>query len=130
MCRLVILDDHALFRDALRALLPADLQVVGEAATAQEALGLIREHAPNVLVTDISLQGPNGITAAADTRRISATTYVLMLTMHTHEEYVVQSFAAGATGYACKDESPDAVFEAIRTVARGRRFLSARFSPA
>ena len=125
--RIVLADDHQLFRDGLRTLLgqQADMEVVGEAIdglSAVEAVGRLR---PDILLMDISMSGLNGLEA---TRRILAdgsTTRVIMLSMHADQRYVTEALRAGALGYVLKDSAIGELLGAIRTVARGRRYLSA-----
>jgi len=127
MLRIVLADDHQLFRDGLRTLLgqQADMEVVGEAIdglSAVEAVGRLR---PDILLMDISMSGLNGLEA---TRRIlvdGSTTRVIMLSMHADQRYVTEALRAGALGYVLKDSAIGELLGAIRTVARGRRYLSA-----
>ncbi len=126
MLRILLADDHQLFRDGLRTLLgqQANMEVVGEAIdgpSAVEAAGRLR---PDILLMDISMSGLNGIEA---TRRIlgdGSTTRVIMLSMHADQRYVNEALRAGALGYVLKDSAIGELLAAIRTVAQGRRYLS------
>jgi DNA-binding NarL/FixJ family response regulator len=124
--QLVLLDDHPLFREGLRAVLDADgtFDVVGEASDAEQALALVANKRPSVVVADVSLPGTSGIDFARALQRRSPGSSVLVLTMHASPELAAEAFAAGARGYALKAEPPSAIVEAIRTVARGERYLS------
>ncbi len=124
--RLLLLDDHELFREALSALLAcaSDLRVVAETGCARQALARSEALAPDVAVVDISLAGQSGIEAARELRRGRPALQVLMLTMHAHDEHVLRAFAAGATGYVLKNDPGTVIMDAIRTVGRGERFLS------
>jgi DNA-binding NarL/FixJ family response regulator len=123
---LVLLDDHPLFREGLRAVLDADpgFVVAGEAADARAAFALIEAKAPDVVVADVTLPAMSGIEFARDVARRSLATRILVLTMHTRPELASEAFKAGARGYALKTEPPSSIVEAIRTVARGELYVS------
>jgi two-component system response regulator NreC len=121
----LLVDDHAMFRAGIKALLEADgkVQVVGEAASGDQAVDLVRSLKPDVVVMDLSMPGSNGLEA---TRRITAlglATSVLVLTVHAEEEYLVPVVEAGASGYLTKTSADTDLLEAIRVVARGEVFL-------
>lgn len=126
MLRILLADDHRLFRDGLRTLLgqQADMEVVGEAVdgpSAIEAAGRLR---PDVLLMDISMSGLNGIEATRRVLADSPGTRVIMLSMHADQRYVTESLRAGAMGYVLKDSAIDELLAAIRAVAQDRRYLS------
>jgi len=121
----LLVDDHAMFRAGIRALLEAGgkVEVVGEASSGDEAVDKVRELKPDVVVMDLSMPGSNGLEA---TRRIAALeldTNVLVLTVHAEEEYLVPVVEAGASGYLTKTSADTDLLEAIRVVARGQVFL-------
>ncbi|HJU87333.1 MAG TPA: response regulator transcription factor [Gemmatimonadota bacterium] len=123
--RVVLADDHVVLRAGLRALLEAEMgiEVVGEASTGDEAVDLVRELEPTIVVMDLSMPGSGGLEA---TRRIVALeldTRVLVLTMHAEEEYLVPVLEAGASGYLTKTTADRSLIEAIRVVARGEVYL-------
>ncbi|MFJ9614374.1 response regulator [Streptomyces noursei] len=126
--RLVLCDDHAVVRAGLRALLSADpgIEVVGEAATGEEALAVAAKERPDVVLMDLSLgTGIDGIEA---TRRIVAEvpgTRVLVLTTYDTDADVTRAVQVGATGYLLKAERPEELFAAIAAAAEGRAVLSA-----
>lgn len=128
--RVALVDDHRLFREGLRMVLEGqpDLNVVAEASDAREAFGVVDAAKPDVVVLDVALPGIDGIEAARELVRRSPRQRVLMLSMHSDEAHVAHALAAGASGYALKDQSADAVIDAIRTVARGQKYLSPRIS--
>ncbi len=121
----LLVDDHAMFRAGIKALLEAEgrITVVGEAATGDEAVDRARELRPDVVVMDLSMPGSNGLEA---TRRIVALgldTKVLVLTVHAEEEYLVPVVDAGASGYLTKTSADTELLEAVKIVARGQVFL-------
>jgi two-component system response regulator NreC len=123
--RILLADDHAVLRAGLRALLEsaADLEVVGEAGTGEEAVERARELRPDVVVMDLSMPGIGGLEA---TRRIAALgqgTRVLVLTVHAEEEYLLPVLEAGGSGYVMKTSADVDLIRAIRAVARDEVFL-------
>lgn len=124
--RLMIVDDHAVVRDGLSAVIALvdDIEVVAEAANAEEALARRRSALPNVVLMDIGLRDTNGIDL---TRRLldeEPELAVLMLTMHDGVEYAQRALKAGARGYVLKDAPSADLFTALRTVHRGGTYLS------
>lgn len=124
--RIALIDDHALFRQGLRALLTAqpEFAIVVEGSDARDVYPIIEAEKPDVAVVDITLRGSSGIAATAEIVRRCPSCRVLVLTMHTDEDYAVRAFSAGASGYALKDQDAAAVLDAIRTVASGQRYLA------
>ncbi len=122
--RVLLADDHTLFREGVRLLLEAqgDFDVVGEASTADEAIALAGELTPDVAVLDISMPG-DGLEAARRLRRAQPATKVLMLTMHGGDDYFFQALEAGASGYVLKESASADLVTALREVAAGRVFL-------
>jgi two-component system, NarL family, response regulator NreC len=123
--RIMLVDDHAVLRAGLRALLEneEDMAVVGEAATGEEALERIDLLRPDVVVMDLSMPGMGGLEA---TRRITALgqgTRVLVLTVHAEEEYLLPVLEAGGSGYVTKTSADEDLVQAIRAVARDEVFL-------
>lgn len=133
--RVLLVDDHALFRAGVRTLIERDLHAeVGEVVecdTGEQALRAIANAAPDIAMLDISLRGEDGIELA---RRISALhgerVRCIMLSMHLNPEYVRRAFEAGASGYVVKDAGPAELTSAIRSVAAGQRYLSPSASGA
>ena len=123
--RILIADDHALFRDSLRSLLTArDLEVVGEARTGEEAVELARELTPDVVLMDLSMPGEGGLAA---TRRITnemPATKVVVLTASAEDTHLFEAIKAGAKGYLLKDLEADRFFELIDGVARSEPALT------
>jgi DNA-binding NarL/FixJ family response regulator len=126
--RVVVADDHTLFRSGLRALIDGfvGITVVGEAGDGREALRLVAEHRPDVVLMDISMPDLNGLEAAAQVVRDFPEVKVLVLSMHPDEAYVNRALKAGATGYLLKTASGPELEMAIRAVARGDLYLGPR----
>src|SRR6476469_5352282 len=103
--RVILADDHLVVRAGLKALLGAtkDIQVVGEATNGREAIALIERLAPDVAVMDLDMPQMDGITATRELTKLALPTRVLILTMHTEEEYLVTLLEAGAAGYLMKN---------------------------
>jgi DNA-binding NarL/FixJ family response regulator len=128
MIRVVLADDQALLRAGLRALLDAedDIEVVGEASDGAEAVDLVRETGPDVVLMDIRMPGTDGLEA---TRRIVAApelagTRVVVLTTFDLDEYVFEAVRIGASGFLVKDTEPAELVRAVRAVAGGDALLS------
>jgi two-component system response regulator NreC len=128
--RVALVDDHQMFRDGLRAILgrERDLEVVGEAESARQAYQLLEETAPELVLVDVSLPGSSGITLTREIKRRQPRCKVLILTVHAEAEYVSLALAAGASGYALKNQSARELIEAIRTVAAEGTYLCPRIS--
>jgi DNA-binding NarL/FixJ family response regulator len=130
--RIALIDDHVLFRQGLSAIIrmERDMTVVVEGGDAREVYPALEEAPPDVALVDVTLRGSSGITATREILRRCRGTRVLVLTMHTSEEYAAQAFAAGASGYALKDQDAAQVVEAIRAVAAGQRYLAPTLPPS
>lgn len=123
--RILIADDHTIVRSGLRLLLEAepDIDVIGEASDGAEALNLVEEHRPDLVLMDISMPGMDGLEA---TRQIKANwpeIKVLVLTMHRSDEYFFEMLKAGASGYILKGAETSDLIQAVRVVGRGEVFL-------
>src|SRR3954463_13849685 len=125
LIRVVLADDHAMVREGLKALvtLQPDMHVVGEANSGDEACRAAVDHAPDVLVLDLSMPGPPGAQVAAEIRKSAPEVAVLVLTVHEEPLYVAKTFEAGVLGYLLKRAAPDDLVRAIRTVAGGGTYL-------
>jgi DNA-binding NarL/FixJ family response regulator len=126
--RLLLADDHELLLDGLRRLLESDFDLVGSVADGREAVALYEQLRPDVLLLDIGMPGLNGVEATRQVRRAFPDARVIFVTMQTDRVYVEEAFRAGASGYVVKQAAAGELIEAIRTVLRGRRFLSARLA--
>src|SRR5258705_200877 len=126
LIRVVLADDHALVRAGIRSLLNAmhDVEVVGEAASGEEALEIASREQPDVVLMDIAMKGITGLEAAARMRDQHPGVRVIILSMHSGEEYVLQALRAGAMGYLLKDAATGELELGLRTVIRGESWLS------
>jgi two-component system response regulator NreC len=123
---LLLADDHTIFRQGLKRLLAENprFRVVAEACDGREALELARATSPRVILMDITMPGLSGLEATRRVRKANPESQVLMLSVHSDEEYIARAFEAGALGYAVKDIRAPELFEAIEATAQGRRYLS------
>ncbi|TAK43791.1 MAG: response regulator transcription factor [Betaproteobacteria bacterium] len=123
--RVLLADDHTLFREGLRALLQAtpDIRVCGDVATGYEAIAAVAECAPDVAIFDIAMPDLNGIDAAAMIRNRHPATRTLILSMHSSVEHVHRAFAAGVRGYLLKESASSEMVRAVRTVHGGALYL-------
>ena len=123
--RVLLVDDQALFRDGLRAVLSVHpgIEVIGEAANGEEAVALARRLAPHVALMDLRMPGMNGVEATRRIRVADPGCQVIVLTTFDDDEQVFDALRAGAVGYLLKGSSPEKLTEAIRAAARGESFL-------
>lgn len=123
--RVLLVDDHAMLRSGLRALLRTepDIFVVGEAGTGEEAIEKVKELRPDIVVMDLSMPGMGGLAAIGRIAELNLGTRVLVLTMHAEEEYLLAVLEAGGHGYVSKTSADEDLVEALRTVARDEVFL-------
>jgi len=125
--RVMLCDDHDVVRRGLRALLEASggMSIVAEAANADEAVALARQHAPDVVVMDVRMPGRSGIEACRDIRSEQPRVRVLMLTSFADDEALFTSIMAGASGYILKQIQGPELVDSIRKVADGQSLLDA-----
>jgi DNA-binding NarL/FixJ family response regulator len=126
MIRIVLDDDHNLVRDGIRALLEqaTDIEVVGDAQDGMQAVELVRELKPDVLVMDIGMPHLNGVQATGKIKTLDLPTQVLILSMHTSDLLVREALMAGAKGYLLKHSVAEELLLAVRTVSSGLIYLS------
>jgi DNA-binding NarL/FixJ family response regulator len=124
--RVLLVEDHNLVRAGIRSLLGelAWVRVVGEAADGREALRLVAELKPQIVLMDITMSDLNGLEATARISRHYPSSKVIILSMHSNEEYVRRALAVGASGYVLKDAERSELELALKSVARGRTYLS------
>jgi DNA-binding NarL/FixJ family response regulator len=123
-------DDHAIVRDGLRVLLDAqdDIHVVGDAANGRQAVLQIEKLRPQVVLMDIAMPELNGLEATRQILTTWPSTQVIILSMHSTTEHILQALQAGARGYLFKESAGVEVIEAVRTVHSGVRYLSQKIS--
>ncbi|MGQ0655645.1 MAG: response regulator [Betaproteobacteria bacterium] len=126
MIRVLLADDHSLVRAGIRSLLGAmaEVVVVAEASSGEDALELAARARPDVVLMDIAMKGMTGLDAAARLRERLPEVRVVILSMHSGEEYVLQALRAGAAGYLLKDAATGELELALRSVMRGESWLS------
>ena len=128
--RILLADDHNLVRAGIRALLGEidGATIVAEADNGRDALALAKQHEPDLAILDISMRELNGIEALARIKSEGLRTRVLVLSMHTTEDFVRRALRAGADGYIVKDSAPLELRLAIEAILRGESYLSPRIS--
>jgi two-component system invasion response regulator UvrY len=124
--RILLVDDHALFRQGLKGLLSsaADFRVAAEAGSYSQALEMLRTTEVNVVVADLSMPGRDGIDLISHIKGASSSAAILVLTMHEDCEYATRALRAGALGYMTKSSTSDELVSAIRRIASGRSYVS------
>jgi DNA-binding NarL/FixJ family response regulator len=127
--RVLLVDDHVLMRATLRSVLEKepDIEIVAEAGNGRDAVRLIMENQPDVVLLDIAMPLMNGLDVARMVKGY-ARVRIVMLSMHADEEYVEQALQAGAVGYVLKDAIKVDVLRAVRAAIRGERYFSAEVS--
>jgi DNA-binding NarL/FixJ family response regulator len=125
MIQVLLVDDHAVVRDGLRALLEmnADIRVIGDAADGRETLQKIRHQCPDVIVMDITMPELNGIDATPLVHHYCPDSQVVVLSIHATAEHVFRALQAGARGYLLKESAGKEVVQAVRAVHSGQRYL-------
>jgi len=124
--RIVVVDDHTLFRRGLVGLLAEmdGFQVVGEAANGQDALGIIETEKPDIVLLDVNMPNMSGIQTLAAMRKQGLDSPVLMLTISQHEDDLIGAIRAGASGYLLKNAEPETLRQTIKQVVAGKSVLA------
>ena len=128
--RVMLVDDHVVLRDGLKSLLnyEPDIEVVAEASDGREAITIVDQVKPDIVISDISMPGLNGIESCRILRQDHPTLKIIVLSMHSGQEYVLQALQAGANGYVVKQADASEVITAIRAVIVGGAYLSPSIS--
>lgn len=126
--RVVIADDHMVVRQGIRGVLEEidGLEIVAEAGDGDEALALVAEHRPDVVVVDVNMPGKTGLEVTKALREDEIPVRILILSMHDDPEYILQAVRAGADGYVLKDVAPADLRDAVVAVHEGREYFTAR----
>ena len=132
MVSVVLADDHVVVRQGLRALLESDPNVViaGEASNGLDAVDIVTRRKPTVLITDLMMPGLDGLAIAQKLSRLKLNTQVIILSMYGDQAYVLTALTNGAAGYVLKESCGAELFQAIREVVAGRRYISPGISEA
>jgi DNA-binding NarL/FixJ family response regulator len=127
---IVIVDDHPVLREGLKAMIAREpgYEVVGEAGDGREGLRVIQELKPDLVLLDVSLPDQSGLQVCREIRTRLPQTTVLMITMHSKVDHIVQAFKAGAMGYIVKESAPERLLQGIASVLRGEYFMDAAVS--
>ena len=130
MISIILVDDHVIMRDGLRNLLKeeSDFKIVGEADNGRDAVEISLKNNPDIVIMDIAMHDMNGIEATRQIIKENPKIKIIALSMHSERQIVVGIFRAGASGYLLKDSTSAELVEAIRTVYRGRNYLSQKIS--
>ncbi len=123
--RVLLVDDHTVVRAGMKALLASasDIEIIGEASSGDEAIALATRLEPDVVVMDVTMSGSDGVVATRVISEQGLASRVLVLTMHTEEEYLLEVLKAGGAGYILKSAADRDLVDAIRTVARGEMYV-------
>jgi len=124
--RIILADDHAVLRTGLKLLLDneADFIVVGEAANGREVLDILEHIEADVLILDLSMPVMSGLECLKEIKKLQLPIKILVLTMYQDDHYIKEAMQLGAGGYLAKNSIDTELFEALRTVAKGARYLS------
>jgi DNA-binding NarL/FixJ family response regulator len=130
--RILIIDDHPLFREGLKAIIERDsrFEVIGEAGNGREGLQLTKKLKPDMIIVDISLPDRSGIQLTREIRTLLSTTRILIVSMHSKIDYIAEAFQAGATGYVVKESASERLLQGLESVANGDYFLDSSVSHA
>ena len=132
MIKILIVDDHSVVREGLKQIISGntDMAVEGEARNGDEALDKIKQHSYSVVILDIAMPGKNSFDTMKEIRLAQPHLPVLILSMYPEDQYAVRFFRAGASGYLTKKSAPEELVNAIRTVAKGRKYVSPALAEA
>ncbi len=126
MIRILIVDDHSIVRQGLKQIISEcpGMVVAGEAASAQEVLELVRKRDFDVAIVDIAMPGRGGLEILRDLKAEKPSMKVMVLSMYSEEQYAIRSLRDGASAYLTKAGAPDELVQAIRAVAKGKRYIT------
>ena len=127
---ILIVDDHPLVREGLESILKtaAEYEVVGQAGNARDAIQMVKNLKPDLVLLDLGLPDKSGIQLSSEIRNISSPTRILIISMHSNVDYIVKAFQAGATGYMTKESATQRLLIGIAQVLKGEYFMDASVS--
>jgi len=128
---ILIIDDHPMFREGLKAILKRDprYEVIAEAGNGRDGLAAAREHCPDMALVDISLPDLNGIRLTRELKQFLPELRVIIVSMHSKIEHIAEAFKAGASGYLVKESASEGLLKGLNNVVRGEYFLDSSVSP-
>lgn len=123
--RVLIADDHAIFRQGLATIInrDPDMRVIAQAENGEQAIALFREHQPDVTLMDLRMPKVEGVAAIAAIRATTKAARIIVLTTYDSDEDIYRGLQAGAKGYLLKETEPDELLNAIRTIHRGQQYI-------
>ena len=126
MINILIVDDHLIVREGIKRLIDdtSNMRIVAEASSGQEAIDMICNNKYDLILLDISMPGQNGLQTLKQIKKYNKNISVLMLSMHSEEQYALRSIKAGASGYITKETAADQLVIAIRKITDGRKYIS------
>jgi len=127
---ILIVDDHPLVREGLKSIINANdaLEVIGEAANARSARKMIKELKPDLVLLDLDLPDKSGLELSREIRIFSSPTRIMIISIHSKIDYIVQAFQAGATGYMTKESATERLLQGIERVLNGEYFMDGAVS--
>lgn len=127
MLRVLVVDDHPIFRQGVKQILEnrSDVIVAGEANDGEQALLMVRDNDYDIVLLDIVLPGKSGLHVLEDLRSLKPDLPILVVTMHSEKQFAMKALKSGASGYLTKDRAPNELLEAIQRVSKGSSYISA-----